>query len=107
MTRIFVGVGRIGGMREQDLVRAISGRADVGAPDLGAVELGDRHALVEVPSDLADGVLRAMRGFTIRGQKVTVRLDRDLSPTKSRSKSKGKSGPKSASKPKPKKHRGT
>ena len=103
-TRIFVGVGRVGGMREQDLSRAISGRANVSPQALGTIELGDRHALVDVPSDLADQVIRGMRGFTMRGQKVNVRLDRDLSASKSKSKTKrtkAKPGPKS----KPKKHR--
>jgi hypothetical protein len=38
---------------------------------------GLRFSLVEVPIDAADHIVKAMRGMTLRGQKVQVRRDRD------------------------------
>ncbi len=94
--RIFVGAGRTGGMDERDLVQAISRRAAIAPGDLGSIDLLDRHALVEVPAELAERILRAMRGFTLRGQKVIVRRDREPAATRPKAKRA------TAAKPKPK-----
>jgi ATP-dependent RNA helicase DeaD len=76
VARIFVGAGRKAGIRPADLVGAITGEAGVVASDLGAIEIADRFSLVEVPDDLADRIVAAMRKATLRGQKVQVRRDR-------------------------------
>jgi ATP-dependent RNA helicase DeaD len=75
--RIFVGAGRLDGLRPGDLVGAIANEAGLPGDAIGAIEIADRFALVEVPSDRADGIIRALRGTTIRGRKVNVRFDRD------------------------------
>jgi ATP-dependent RNA helicase DeaD len=77
--RLFVGAGRQAGIRPADLVGAIAGEARVPSRALGAIEIGDRFSLVEVPEDLADDIVLAMRKATLRGQKVTIRRDRDAS----------------------------
>jgi ATP-dependent RNA helicase DeaD len=75
--RLFIGAGRRAGIRPADLVGAIAGESGVPARALGAIEIGDTFSLVEVPDELADEIVRAMRKATLRGQKVTVRRDRD------------------------------
>jgi ATP-dependent RNA helicase DeaD len=74
--RLFVGAGRQAGIRPADLVGAITGEAGVPSRALGAIEIGDRFSLVEVPEELADDIVQAMRKATLRGQKVTIRRER-------------------------------
>ena len=75
--RLFVGAGRQAGIRPADLVGAITGEARVPSRALGAIEIADTFALVEVPDELADEIVAAMRKAKLRGQKVTIRRDRD------------------------------
>jgi ATP-dependent RNA helicase DeaD len=75
-TRLFVGLGRSGGVRPQDLVGAIAGESHLSGRDIGAIEISDRFSLVEVPDSAADDVIKALRGTSIKGQKATVRRER-------------------------------
>ncbi|MDR1990950.1 MAG: DEAD/DEAH box helicase [Acidobacteriaceae bacterium] len=77
MVRLFVGAGRDAGIRPADLVGAIANEAGISARDLGGIEIGSRFSLVEVPEDLADSVVTAMRRSTLRGKKVQIRRDRE------------------------------
>ena len=76
-TRMFVGVGRQGGVGPGDLVGAITGEAGVSSRDIGAIEITDMFALVEVPEDLADTIIDALRATTIKGHKPKVRRERE------------------------------
>jgi ATP-dependent RNA helicase DeaD len=76
MTRLFVGAGRSAGIRPQDLVGAITGESSLSGRQIGAIEISDRFALVEVPELMADDVIKALRGTKIRGKKATVRRER-------------------------------
>jgi ATP-dependent RNA helicase DeaD len=73
MSRLFVGAGRSSGIRPQDLVGAITGETQLSGRDIGAIEIADRFALVEVPETAAQDVVKALRATTIKGRKVTVR----------------------------------
>jgi ATP-dependent RNA helicase DeaD len=77
MSRIFIGAGRQAGIRPADLVGAITNEAGITSRDLGAIEIADRFSLVEVPEDEVDRIVAVMRQATLRGQKVSVRRDRD------------------------------
>ena len=74
--RLFVGVGRDAGIRPGDLVGAITGETGLKGRDIGAIEIHQRFALVEVPEAAADEVIRALRATMIKGRKATVRRDR-------------------------------
>ena len=74
-TRIFVGAGRGAGVRPQDLVGAITGESSLVGRDIGAIEISDRFALVEVPAAAADEVIAALRSTKIKGKKATIRRD--------------------------------
>jgi ATP-dependent RNA helicase DeaD len=76
MTRLFIGAGRIAGIRPQDVVGAIAGESSLGGRDIGAIEIADRFTLVEVPEAAADEVIAALRGATIKGKKPMVRRER-------------------------------
>ncbi len=79
-TRLFIGLGRAAGVRPQDLVGAITGESSLSGRDIGAIEIADRFALVEVPSGAADEVVQALRKTKIKGRKATVRLDAGYAP---------------------------
>ena len=85
MTRLFFGVGRIAGVRPQDLVGAIAGESSLSGRDIGSIEIADRFSIVEVPQDAADEVIEAMRRSSIKGKRATVRRERDAPPKRSRS----------------------
>ena len=76
MTRLFVGVGRVAGIRPQDLVGAITDESGVSGRDIGAIEIPDRFSLVEVPEDAAEHVIRTLRATTIKGRRANVRRER-------------------------------
>ncbi len=59
--RIFVGAGRRAGVRPGDLVGAITGEAGIESRSIGAIEIADGFSLVEVPDELADGIITALR----------------------------------------------
>jgi len=75
VARIFIGAGRIAGIRPGDLVGAIANEAGIDASSIGAIQIADRFALVEVPAEIAGDVIQALRGTTLKGKRVTVRRD--------------------------------
>jgi ATP-dependent RNA helicase DeaD len=74
--RLFVGAGREAGIRPGDLVGAITGETGLTGRDIGAIEIHQRFALVEVPESAADEVVRALKATMIKGRKATVRRDK-------------------------------
>ena len=75
--RLFIGAGRRAGIRPADLVGAIANESGISSRDLGQIEIADSFSLVEVPEAAADHVISAMKRSAIRGNKVTIRRDRD------------------------------
>jgi len=86
-TRLYVGVGRRTGIRPADLVGAIANEAGISGRDIGTIEMGDGFSLVEVPEESVDAIISALSGAKIRGQKVTVRRERELNAFKKADKS--------------------
>ncbi|HLM03909.1 MAG TPA: DEAD/DEAH box helicase [Blastococcus sp.] len=74
--RLFVGAGRDAGIRPGDLVGAITGETGLTGRDIGAIEIHQRFALVEVPEPAADEVIRALKATMIKGRKAQVRRDK-------------------------------
>ena len=76
-TRLFVSAGRAAGVRPQDIVGALANESRLSGRDIGAIQIHERHALVEVPEHAADDVLRSLRGVTtLKGRRANVRRDR-------------------------------
>jgi len=82
MVRVFVSAGRNAGLRPSDLVGAIANEAGISSREIGAIEIEDRFSLVEVSDHIAEDAIRALRGTSLRGQRVTVRRDQPKRATK-------------------------
>jgi superfamily II DNA/RNA helicase len=88
MKRILVASGNVDGLRPQDLVGAIANEAGIPGRAVGAIDIYDRFSYVEVPSEHASRVVRALTQTTLRGRSVSARLadandvrDRGPAPT--------------------------
>ena len=55
----------------------IANEGGIDPRNVGAIDITDRFALVEVPEPMADEIVRVLRGTTMRGKRVPVRRDRD------------------------------
>ena len=75
--RIYIGAGRQAGIRPADLVGAITNEAGIASRELGVVQIADRFSIVEVPEEAADSVIESMKRASLRGQRVTIRRDRE------------------------------
>ncbi|MGZ8982238.1 MAG: DbpA RNA binding domain-containing protein, partial [Burkholderiaceae bacterium] len=82
MVRVYVSAGRNVGLRPADLVGAIANEAGVSAREIGAIEIEERFSLVEISDHIADDAIRALRGTSLRGQRVTVRKDQPKRSTR-------------------------
>jgi len=81
-TRLWMGLGRSGGLRPQDVVGAITGESRLSGRDIGSIEIGDRSTFVEVPESAADEVIAALQNTTIKGRKVRVSRERQERKTR-------------------------
>ena len=73
--RLWIGGGRRAGLRPGDIVGAITHEAGVTGGDVGAIQIADSFALVDVRQEVADRVLSALEAATIRGKVIPVRRD--------------------------------
>jgi ATP-dependent RNA helicase DeaD len=76
VAKIYVGAGRKAKIRPGDLVGAIANEMGIDASAIGAIQIWDRHAIVEVPEELADDIIAALSATTIKGKRIQVRRDR-------------------------------
>lgn len=79
MTRIFINVGAMDNARPGDLVGAITNEAHITSAQIGKIDIRENHTLVEVASDVAEGVVSKLTGSTIRGRRVVARVDQERS----------------------------
>jgi ATP-dependent RNA helicase DeaD len=75
VAKLYVGAGRKLKIRPGDIVGAIAGEANIPIDQIGAVQIGDRHSIVEVPEDKAAYIIAKLSASTIKGKKVRVRRD--------------------------------
>jgi ATP-dependent RNA helicase DeaD len=76
VARLFIGAGRNVSLRPGDLVGAIANEVGVDSSAVGAIQISERHTIVEVPDEIADEIVARLRATTIRGKRVLVRRDR-------------------------------
>jgi ATP-dependent RNA helicase DeaD len=74
--KLYVGAGRKLKIRPGDLVGAIANEMGLDASAIGAIQIWDRHSIVEVPETLADDIVATLSATTIKGKKIQVRRDR-------------------------------
>ena len=75
MTRLFLNVGEMDGVRAGDIVGAITNEAGLAKTDLGRVEVRERGSTVEVSTPAANTVIAKLHGVSIRGRRVLVKVD--------------------------------
>ena len=78
MAKLYVGGGRKLKIRAGDLVGAITNEAGLAGTSIGAIQIWDRHSIVEVPEEMAAEIIAALTATTIKGKKLQVRRDRSL-----------------------------
>lgn len=76
MTRLYLDVGRDDGVRPADIVGAIANEAGVPGRAVGAIDLYERFSFVEIPEQMAERVLKALKRTTIRGRKLAPSIAR-------------------------------
>ena len=74
MVRLFMNLGRKSGLRPNDIVGAIANKAGIPGRAIGAIDIYDHVAFVEIPTEYVDQVLSGMRGVRIRNQSVALRV---------------------------------
>jgi len=77
VARVYIGAGRLARVRPGDLVGAIANELQLDASVVGAIQIQDKFSIVEVPDEIADEIIDALRNTTIKGKRVVVRRDRD------------------------------
>lgn len=76
VAKLWIGAGRKDKMRPGDLVGAIANEVGIDGDAIGAIEIGDGYSTVEVPAEIANDIVAALKATKIKGRKVPVRLDR-------------------------------
>ncbi|MBA2245485.1 MAG: DbpA RNA binding domain-containing protein [Gemmatimonadetes bacterium] len=74
--RLYVGVGNRDGLRPGDLVGAIAGETNIPGSRVGKIDIRDNFSIVEVQAEVAEQVIAAVNGTTIKGRSVRVDYDR-------------------------------
>jgi ATP-dependent RNA helicase DeaD len=75
MSRVFIGSGHNARIGPGELVGAIVNEAGVEAGQFVDIAIADGHSRVEVPEELAERVVAALRATTIKGRRQTIRRD--------------------------------
>ncbi len=78
--RLFVGMGRNDGLRPADLVGAIAAETGVPGKQIGAIDILDRTAFVEVPKEMAQQVIDKLSQTPLRNKIVRWAFARPDAP---------------------------
>jgi hypothetical protein len=78
--RIWVGIGRKDNVKPGDLVGALTREVGIPADAIGRIETRDLFCLVEVRADQAEAAVKGLTGSTVRGRRLTARVDRGPGP---------------------------
>jgi len=109
--KLFLSVGSRDGIAARDLLGAIIGETGIAGDDVGRIDLKDTFSRVEVRDTVAEKVIRALNGTSIRGRSVRADFDRggdmrarrdeSARPTKGGggSRTPGRGGPRSTPRP--------
>lgn len=74
--KLFISVGSRDGLVPGDLLGAVTGEAGVAGDTVGRIDIKESHALIEVHDTVAQKVIKALNGITIRGRSVRADFDR-------------------------------
>src|SRR6185503_530628 len=74
-TRVFISIGDRDGVRPGDLVGAITGESGITSDRIGKLDIRDGHSVAEIASSDAETVIEKMNGVSVKGRRVTARVD--------------------------------
>jgi ATP-dependent RNA helicase DeaD len=74
--RLFLSVGEKDGITTRDLLGAILGESGIAGEQVGKIDLRETFTKVEVQEQVAEKVIRALNGTSIRGRSVRADFDR-------------------------------
>ncbi len=74
MTKLFLNVGKKDQMRPGDILGAIAGETGISGKLVGDINMKDTFTYVDVPTDVADAVVSALDGITMRRKKIKVEI---------------------------------
>ncbi len=74
MVRLSLNMGKLHGIRPNDIVGTIAYHADIPGSSIGKIFIQDKHSLVDVPEALVGQVLAKTGDYRIRQQPVSVKL---------------------------------
>ena len=81
MVNLFISVGERDGARKGDLVGAIAGESGISSEKIGRITMRDSFSLVEIEDAVADTVISAITGKTVRGRVINARRDQGPGPS--------------------------
>ena len=93
LVRLFVSVGSKDDIGPGDLLGSLAGESEVDGSRFGRIEIRDTFSLVEVEKAVAEKVIKAVNGVTIKGRSTRVDYDRGSRPTRKVSQPRAKRGP--------------
>jgi hypothetical protein len=74
--KVFVTIGRKDRAAPKDLVGALIREVGLDKGQIGRIEMKDSFSLIDVAAGVAEQAARRLTGVSIRGKRVTARLDR-------------------------------
>jgi ATP-dependent RNA helicase DeaD len=77
MATLHFNAGKNASIRPGDFVGAIANEAGLNSNVIGPIKIADQFSLVQVPEELAHGIIKVLGRTRIKGKKVTVRLHRE------------------------------
>ena len=78
MAKLYLGAGRKLKIRPGDIVGAITNEMGLDASAIGAIQIWDRHSIVEIPETIAEDVIATLSATTIKGKRIQIRRDRSV-----------------------------
>lgn len=74
MARLFINIGKDQRVTPGDILGAVAGESGIPGRMVGSIDMYDGYTFVEVPSDCADDVLKAMAHARIKGKSVHMEM---------------------------------
>ncbi len=93
LVRLFVSVGSRDDIGPGDLLGSLAGESGVDGSLFGRIEIRDTFSLVEVEKSVAEKVIKAVNGITIRGRSTRVDYDRGGRASRQTGPSRGRKSP--------------
>lgn len=74
MTKISIGLGKSAGIQPKHIVGAVANETGLPGRSIGRIEIAEKYATFDVPSEVAEAVIDALNHTKIMGRKTTARI---------------------------------